>query len=225
MSILNTFIRHYSALKRAQSCQDYLTVCQGSMISLSSRVFRGTFYEFQAKEALLKHLNLYNLTRVGGAGDNGIDLIGQWDLSKFRESKMSLDLQNRHVDTATDIRVLIQCKNYATKIKASIIRELAGVHEFHVNGDSIGLTLPTFMFLVSPLPLTKQALAQMDTSSVPLIHVRIAPMTREISGLKNDDYLVQNWQNYSFGPLYMNSTARTLLLSLSIEATDISSLA
>lgn len=217
MSRLISFVRRCSTLKEAQSCQDYLTVCLKSMISLSSRVFRGTFYEFQAKEALERHLNLCNLSRVGGAGDNGIDLLGKWDLSKFKRKRKNALASNNRIDRDSEIRVLIQCKNHATKIKASIIRELAGVHEFHVNGNPLKSAFPTFMFLVSPLPLTKQALAQLDTSSVPLIHVRMTSMSREISGLKNDDYLVENWQNYSIGPIYMNNTARTLLQGLSVE--------
>lgn len=219
MSRLLSFVRRCSSLKEAQSCQDYLTVCLKSMISLSSRVFRGTFYEFQAKEALERHLNLCNLSRVGGAGDNGIDLLGKWDLKKFKRKKKnaSLSKELNLIDRKSEIRVLIQCKNHATKIKASIIRELAGVHEFHVNGNPLKSAFPTFMFLVSPLPLTKQALAQLDTSSVPLIHVRMTSMTREISGLQNDDYLVENWQNYSIGPIYMNHTARNLLQGLSVE--------
>lgn len=180
-------------------------------------MFRGTFYEFQAKEALERYLYLTDLRRVGGAGDNGVDLIGKWNLSRFQ--KFSAD--GLPVDAAIDVSrhapVLIQCKNYSSKIKPSVIRELAGSHEYHVNGSIDRMTTPTFMFLVSPLPLTKNAQAQMDTSLVPIIHVRISPMTREISGTAQDDYLVENWQMYAFGPVYMNNTARNHLAGLSVE--------
>lgn len=215
--LLSSYLaRAYSTLQ-AQSCQEYLTYCQKANIRLSSRLFRGTFYEFQAKEALERHLHLSGLARVGGAGDNGIDLLGRWDLRCFQNPSSSADSPAQMpCDASGKVPVLIQCKNHATKIKASVIRELAGVHEYHVNG-SLKSAVPTFMFLVSPLPLTKQAGVQMDTSQVPLIHVRISPMTRERSVRAEDAFLVLNWRNYTFGPAYMNNTARTLLLGLLVE--------
>lgn len=181
-------------------------------------MFRGTFYEFQAKEALERYLHLTDLRRVGGAGDNGVDLIGKWNLSRFQKFTEDGQPVNTAIDISHNAPVLIQCKNYSTKIKPSVIRELAGSHEYHVNGNTDRLKTPTFMFLVSPLPLTKNAQAQMDTSFVPIIHVRISPMTREISGKAQDDYLVENWQIYAFGPVYMNNTARNHLAGLSVES-------
>lgn len=179
------------------------------MISLSSRIFRGTFYEFQVKEALTRHLKLKDLTRVGGAGDNGIDIFGKWQLSQLK-GHGSLSSKR------PELHVLIQCKNYASKIKPLTIRELAGAHDFHTNCHVSNLS-PIVMFLVSPSPLTKLALAQMDTSSVPLVHVRLSPMKREVSGIENEDYLIKNWSAYFLGPIYMNEAAQAVLQDCSVE--------
>ncbi|WPK23772.1 hypothetical protein PUMCH_001018 [Australozyma saopauloensis] len=194
--------RSCSSLREARSCQDYLSVCQNSTISLSSLAFRGTFYEFQAKEAMETHLHLTDLVRVGGAGDNGVDLFGKWDFARLCNLKQLP--QGQH-----PVNALVQCKNYASKIKPNVVRELAGAYEYHTNRTR-STTVPTFMFLVSPLGLTKLAQTQMDISFVPIVHVRISPMTREISGEGNEDFLVQNWGSYTFGPVYMNEMAKTV---------------
>lgn len=72
----------------------------------SSNVARGQSYE-KACLAYLKDVWQMDLARNGGAGDQGIDLIGSWDIGH------RLD-------------VLVQCKHYRKKVGPNTIREMDG---------------------------------------------------------------------------------------------------
>lgn len=212
-----------------QSCEAYLNACKRSRISFDSSQFRGTLYELSALKVLLMHFNCHSMQRVGGPGDNGVDLLGKWDLSKYAINDSSPALaksllliaktgkSTSGVDLVSDIVALVQCKNYKTKIKASTIRELAGIWEFHVPGESSVDRSRTFVFLVSPYPLTQQAQAQMDTSRVPMIHIRLMPLTRQEVGGAGDGYDLNSWKEGELGPVYINHTARTYLKGLLVE--------
>lgn len=70
-------------LRALRTCQDYLKYCMVHKLPLHGNNFDGTLYEFWAKQALASHLGLSGVRRVGGSGDNGLDLHGSWDLSRF----------------------------------------------------------------------------------------------------------------------------------------------
>lgn len=66
-----------------QDCQSYLDHCRFNEASIESTIFRGTFYELVTKKFLQNQLNCNSLVRAGGAYDNGVDIYGKWDLSKY----------------------------------------------------------------------------------------------------------------------------------------------
>ncbi|GEQ70491.1 hypothetical protein JCM33374_g4169 [Metschnikowia sp. JCM 33374] len=239
-----TFRRCVSTLKEVQSCQEYLDFCHNRGTALSGTVFRGTLYELTVKNLLEKSLNCFNLVRTGGAGDNGLDLFGRWNLAAYlpppaadspaitptkatkspkppATSLLSVCKpfcsRKSAVELSQDVVVLVQCKNHKSKVKASTVRELAGIREFHINMASKTDRRRTFMMLVSPLPMTKQAHQQMDTSDVPMLHAQVSALTappEEGPG----DYLLENWTGGVLGPVYLNASARILLHGLTVES-------
>lgn len=224
--------RGLSTLKHVQSCQEYLDYCHHKGTPFTSTVFKGTLYELTAKALLEKSLNFFGLVRSGGANDNGLDLYGRWDLSQFKEMKskppkkvLSTSLlllckpfstRKSALDLLQDVVVLVQCKNHRSKIKAATVRELAGIREFHINMSSKIDRRRTFMVLVSPLPMTKQAQIQMDTSDVPMLHAQVMPLEPPVD-VGPGDYRLETWEGGVLGPIYLNFTARTLLLGLTVE--------
>lgn len=216
------------SLRDVQTCRGYLEYCQTNQLLVDSALFRGTLYEFQAKEALEQTMNCKAMVRVGGAGDNGVDLMGRWNLARFgtetltKVSSKLLLLKTRvstagqaHISLEHDVIALVQCKNYATRIKAATIRELAGIYEYHVKTKLDAMRV--FFFLVSPFPLTKQAQAQVDTSKVAIIHLKLAPMSMKPDLEEHDPYLVENWARGPLGAAYINPAAAKLLQGIPVR--------
>ena len=107
----------------------------------------GTAFERHALKFLNHHLNM-SLTRVGRAGDQGIDLRGWWWLpqqalrdptaSSSTSTLSSMDL-NRNMDRKgkgkaleavhelVRMRVVGQCKAHSAKVGPRDVRELEGV--------------------------------------------------------------------------------------------------
>lgn len=83
-------IRHNSTkpLSAIQSPSQYLTYCKTNNINLNSTVFKGTLYEYHTKVILEKFLHFKNITRHGGAYDNGLDLYGKWNLNYFYQTHL-----------------------------------------------------------------------------------------------------------------------------------------
>lgn len=219
-----------------QSCEAYLKHCIDKNLNLSSTVFRGTLYELTVKETLQRSLGCFSLQHVGGAGDNGVDLMGRWDLLQYLP-KPAPDADNiantaspagllslchpytkrkRPVDLASDIVVLVQCKYSLQRIKASVVRELAGIREFHISKRLLVQAKTTFMLLALPLPMTRQARVQMDCSHVPMVHASIAP--RERRNFQEDDYALESWPGGHLKSVYLNVAARDLLAGLSVDS-------
>ncbi|KAI1205691.1 uncharacterized protein F4807DRAFT_441935 [Annulohypoxylon truncatum] len=91
-------------------------------LDLTSKTYVGTRYEY-AVAAALAPLG-FDLRRVGGRDDCGIDLLGTWRLPI---PPFSSSISNPHPHPP--LRVLVQCKASAaqsTKIKPHQIRELEG---------------------------------------------------------------------------------------------------
>lgn len=227
--------------------KEYLSHCQRNATSLTSTVFRGTLYEYTAKDFLEQQLKCFELVRKGGAFDNGVDLVGKWDLYHFfklnelviKQQKLlagdklisekpinpiiknSIEwntLQNKtstkqSLSMQTDINILVQCKNHTTKIQASTIRELVGIYLQHIKTEIEKNS--TFMLLISPSPLTKQAQSIIDQTSIPLIHIILSPLL-PINRDKNV-YNLKNWEGGSIDSVYLNSYSKVLLKYLNIE--------
>ncbi|KAI2635221.1 hypothetical protein GGS21DRAFT_100166 [Xylaria nigripes] len=94
----------------------YIAYAERTGLDVESKVFIGTHYEYSIASAL--RLLGFDLRRVGGQSDKGIDLLGTW-----------------HVPSAPKhfpLRVLLQCKAYSTSKTARIgpqyIRELEGAY-------------------------------------------------------------------------------------------------
>lgn len=202
-------------------------MCRGKRNFLLSPQFRGTFYELAAIDVLSSHLGFTGLVRVGGSGDNGLDLVGTWDLSRFLEvaegtklprgSLLLLAQKTPSFDFRHHVNVLVQCKNSLSKIKATIVRELAGIREYHTNMKSALEVSTNFMVLVSSLPLTLQAQVQMQMSNVPMLHTRMIPSEKTIENGEND-YDLSNWKSASLQSVYINPPALRLLKGLGVES-------
>lgn len=238
-------VRTISNIANIQSCQAYLNYSRQNNININSTLFRGTLYELLTKQLMSSLLNCCSLTRIGGSFDQGIDILGKWNLGHYwhvlepkpvninttklqfgsirpllkdsreyneyhaipqseRRKQANLSLEN-------DINVLVQCKNYDTKIKPATIREISGLYHHHVNTKQARGR--TFMFLVSPRPLTYLALKIVDSLPIPMIHCKLSILKFD----KGDIYSVSNWNGGELEALYMNAVARALLTGLNLE--------
>lgn len=223
--------RFKSTLQDIQTSREYLEYGRLNQKDVTSTTFRGTLYELYAKEYLEHRLHCYEMTRVGGAMDNGIDIFGKWNLgfywnrltdekkSKKYPQKTVLSASKQYneatggkvpkqIDLENQIQVFVQCKNYKRRIQASTIRELAGIYEYHAKTALDRMR--TFFFLLLPFALTKQAQRQFDISSVPLVHFKVSSTKVEEADQNN-----QAVDTLDEPPtIYMNPKARLLLQGL-----------
>lgn len=82
-------------------------------LSHTSTVFVGTHFEYTVASTL--SLYGFNLQRIGGASDAGVDLLGTWSIPSSSTSSSS----------RPPLRVIIQCK-VTPNPRPSLIRELEG---------------------------------------------------------------------------------------------------
>ncbi|KAI1369660.1 hypothetical protein F5Y08DRAFT_99988 [Xylaria arbuscula] len=94
----------------------YIAYAERTGLDVASNVFIGTHYEYSIASAL-RPLG-FDLRRIGGQSDKGIDLLGTWTVPS--------------APTHLPLRVLIQCKAYSTsgaaRIGPQFIRELEGAY-------------------------------------------------------------------------------------------------
>ncbi|WEJ95247.1 Required for respiratory growth protein 7, mitochondrial [Yamadazyma tenuis] len=233
-----------SSLSQVKNCEQYLQHCHTNNVSFTSTVFRGTLYEYASKAFLEDKLKCFDLVRKGGAFDNGIDLVGKWDLSHFfklnetdikaakvlrsrakvipiiTNSKELHELKNtkstkKNISIKHDINILVQCKNHRTKIKASILRELVGIYSQYIKNDDDKNS--TFMVLMSPSPLSKQAHSIIDQTSIPLIHIILSPLELSSHDTSIDNSVIDSWDGGVVQSIYLNSYSKILLKYLNIE--------
>lgn len=111
-----------------------------SGLSPTSTVYAGTRYEYLAQSTLRSYG--FELCRVGGRGDRGVDLVGVWRVPSSRkgvpaestlakaEDQLNGDPQTTaQPGTEETLRVLVQCKRITgkhAKIGPNLIRELDG---------------------------------------------------------------------------------------------------
>nr|CAG8472836.1 411_t:CDS:1 [Entrophospora candida] len=111
-------------------------------------VYKGTIYEYETVKCLENVFGIVS-RRVGGAGDKGIDLRGQWFLSENKK-----------------FNIIGQCKNLSQSCKSSSVREFEGTlcHE----------SLNTIGILSSKSGFSKNSISRFQTSPMPLILMKVS---------------------------------------------------
>ncbi|PTB70775.1 hypothetical protein BBK36DRAFT_1102981, partial [Trichoderma citrinoviride] len=100
--------------------ESFLSDAKRRGLDEKSTLFTGTRYEYLVAARLARYG--FALTRVGGASDFGIDLIGDWTIPSSTPSSPSSSSS-----PARTIKVLIQCKGGENqRIGPHLIRELEG---------------------------------------------------------------------------------------------------
>ena len=94
------------------SLSSFLCYAKRTSLDHASTTFAGTYYEYATQERLRSYG--FDLTRVGGRGDRGVDLKGSWTIATEGD-KIESKLQ-----------VIVQCKRLRTKVGPNLIRELEG---------------------------------------------------------------------------------------------------
>ncbi|TRX98352.1 hypothetical protein FHL15_000997 [Xylaria flabelliformis] len=134
----------------------YLAYAERTGLDVESKVFIGTQYEYNVA-SILRPLG-FDLRRIGGQSDKGIDLLGTWSVPSTPE----------HLP----LRVLIQCKAYstakATKIGPQFIRELEGTY---LGAPSGWRGSGVIALLVTQRPATKGVREALANSRWPLGYV------------------------------------------------------
>ncbi|KAL7899398.1 hypothetical protein HDV63DRAFT_373140 [Trichoderma sp. SZMC 28014] len=109
-----TFTRNLTSASRKSTTPpqhfnlaSFLAHAKRTGLDETSPTFTGTRYEYLVAERLARYG--FSLTRVGGASDFGIDLIGDWTIAS----------------TAKPLKVLVQCKA-GSRVGPHFIRELEG---------------------------------------------------------------------------------------------------
>ncbi|KDN64719.1 hypothetical protein CSUB01_01933 [Colletotrichum sublineola] len=86
----------------------FLAYAERTSLDVASTVYVGTRYEYIVSSTLSQYG--IQAVRVGGASDNGIDLLGTWNVPS----------QNQ------PIKVILQCKGGSQRAGPSLVRELEG---------------------------------------------------------------------------------------------------
>ena len=142
-------------------------------ISTASRssVHVGTSFEHLA--ALTLRRFAFSLTRVGGARDRGIDLIGTWSPPSRGEAPQSQSQQSPQDVPTQNIPVVVQCKSISRTVPAWV-RELEGA----VAGAPPYLGDRVFGMLVGKGKITSGILEVMNSSSKGLIWAQLVDEKR-----------------------------------------------
>ncbi|KAL4951780.1 hypothetical protein BDW69DRAFT_201221 [Aspergillus filifer] len=133
----------------------FLSYAARTALPESTTTYQGTHYEYTVQSHL--RASAFNLHRVGGRSDLGVDLQGTWHVGP------------RPV-TDPPIRVIVQCKALKTKIGPNIVRELDGVTARHFRGRDgpVGAGV-----LVSPREATRGVREAMGRSGMPLVWMMV----------------------------------------------------
>ncbi|KAK5956420.1 hypothetical protein OHC33_002997 [Knufia fluminis] len=124
---LSSYLRFHQSRINAQS-----DPAKRDKLSISS-VYLGTRYEYLIQRHLQDELG-FSLTRIGGKGDGGVDLIGTWGLPGLSSNSSIGSSGHRGggcsegVGTTQTFRVLLQAKRLSSHRKPmpSLMRELEG---------------------------------------------------------------------------------------------------
>lgn len=136
------------------SLSSFLDYAARRQLKPHTTVFLGTSYEYRVAESL-QRLG-FSLVRTGGSNDAGIDLIGHWMLSVFREP----------------IPTILQCKFSKKSCSPNEVRALEGsfrsIPPDWRNKDVLGV-------LVTTLKATEGMRRQMLQSTRPLAFIQVSP--------------------------------------------------
>lgn len=198
------------------SAGGYLRYCRDNRVRTSSSTFRGTLYEFLVKEALERDFCFRDMTRKGGAGDGGVDILGKWDPRGLSgvDSTPATVLNNEAMGPGEKNTkpphlpiAIVQCKNSSKRIGSPVVRNLAGTYEVYAKTKKERDS--TFFVLASPFPLTPLGLRQANMSLVPLVHFMVSPW--ELISSEVDEYDISNYRGGNFEGVAINERARKLL--------------
>ena len=136
-----------------------------------STVALGTAYE-RATALVLARATQYRLdgiVRVGGKGDQGIDLRARWHLAS---SPSSSSHQHPHLHP-----VIVQCKAESSRIGPSTVRELEGtLAAQHPSPSSSSAPQPHIGLLVALSGFTEAAIRHARSSARPLALLHLEPV-------------------------------------------------
>ncbi|KAL4910067.1 hypothetical protein BDW74DRAFT_144377 [Aspergillus multicolor] len=136
----------------------FLEYAQRTDLPEKTTTYQGTIYEYIVQSHL--RASAFNLHRVGGKSDLGIDLTGTWHVG---------------ANPVTDppVRVIVQCKATKAKIGPHVVRELEGVTARHFavalargSGGGVGM-------LVGPRETTKGVREALGRSAMPLVWMMV----------------------------------------------------
>lgn len=161
-----------TTLGALDTVSNYLRYAMWKNLKPESTVFNGNLYELQVKEYLEQEFpGVYKAQLVGGAGDQGIDIDAQINITD----------KLKH-----NYRLVVQCKCYTSqRIDPKLLREIKGaVQDLPNNSTPVAMIACTNGF-------TKQARSEFDKSSIPIILLRFSKQK-----LINIDkpYQFESWQ-------------------------------
>jgi hypothetical protein len=124
------------------SLRTFLARAKRTHLDRTSTTFAGTYYEY-ATQALLRRYG-FEVDRVGGRGDRGVDLRGVW---RIRTATAGGDPAGTDSDSSsktenqTEVPVIVQCKRLKSKVGPNLIRELEGA--LAGRGNTLGVLVGT----------------------------------------------------------------------------------
>lgn len=90
------------------SLSSFLDYAKRTSLDRASTTFTGTYYEY-ATQSLLRRYG-FDLTRVGGRGDRGVDLKGSWTIATTTSP------ENKNPKIEVELPVIVQCKRLQSKV-------------------------------------------------------------------------------------------------------------
>jgi len=158
-------------LSKHDSLPTFLKHAQQTSLCEKSSVYIGTHYEYLALSQLTPYG--FELQRVGGAGDKGIDLLGKWQPPCLAPSRQKIENEKTKEDEKMEISVVVQCKA-EKNVRPAQVRELEGVvssrnaartdRDNELDGDGVGM----MGWLVSQGEITAGVRDAVRCASVPL---------------------------------------------------------
>jgi hypothetical protein len=150
------------------SLPTFLAHARRTSLSPTSTTYIGTYYEYAVLHTLRRFG--FNLTRNGGRGDAGIDLLGTWHLPPQFSSGGS---PTGRGSGPGPLRVLVQCKALKAKLGPNLIRELEGAFVGAPAGYRASPAGGVVGVLVSPREATKGVRDAMARSRWPMVWVML----------------------------------------------------
>jgi hypothetical protein len=133
----------------------FLAHAASKELRTTSTTYKGTHYEYTVASALQSYG--FALHRTGRSNDLGVDLVGTFALPKSKRARKNVTAP------PIELKVIIQCK--ATKLKPSMVRELAGAYA----GAPAGWRGENVLaLLVASGPATKGAREALQRSRSPM---------------------------------------------------------